>query len=78
MPNKKIYCSTCGKSFVFSIGEQRYYKFHHLQEPRKCKSCKKEEANPYNMDFLVQKLGYTKIGIRYGKNGYFNSFTTND
>ena len=78
MPNKRIYCSACGKSFIFSNGEQQYYKLHQLKEPKKCKSCKKEEANPYNIGFFTQSLGYSKIDIRYGRNGYFNSFTTND
>ena len=74
MTDKKFYCSVCGKSFTFSKGEQRYYKIHKLHERKKCKSCKQEEANPYYVDFVVKKLGYTKVGIRHGRNGYFNCF----
>ncbi len=74
MSDKTIYCTVCGRSFVFSAGEQKFFKAHSFPKPKKCKTCKAREKEPYYIDFLTNKLRYTKVGIRHGRNGYFNSF----
>lgn len=39
--DKEIRCIHCGKIFVFSKGEQEYYKKHSLVQPRRCQGCRK-------------------------------------
>lgn len=74
MPDKTIYCTVCGRMFTFSAGEQSFYKLHNFPKPKKCKACKTKEHHPYYAGFITDKLGYPKIGIRHGRNGYFNYF----
>ena len=42
MEDKEIVCKDCGKTFVFTVGEQNFYKekgFEH--EPVRCPDCRK-------------------------------------
>lgn len=74
MKEKTIYCTVCGIRFTFSAGEQKFYKLHGFPKPKKCKACKDAEKHPYYVGFLTDRLGYPKIGIQHGRNGYFNYF----
>ncbi len=74
MPENTIYCTVCGRMFTFSAGEQKFFKLHGFSKPKKCKVCKNKEKHPYYSGFMTKKIGYTKVGIRYGRNGYFNYF----
>ena len=38
---KEITCKDCGKTFVFTVEEQQFYKDRHLSEPKRCKECAK-------------------------------------
>lgn len=38
-----LVCKCCGKPFVFSSGEQRFYKENNLLEPKRCKECRKRK-----------------------------------
>lgn len=43
MEDKEIVCKDCGKTFLFTIGEQDFYKqkgFEH--EPVRCAECRKK------------------------------------
>lgn len=40
MDDMLIVCSECGKEFVFTSGEQSFYKKMGFQNPRKCQSCR--------------------------------------
>lgn len=40
MPDKQIVCANCGRSFLWSEGEQRFYKERHLSPPKRCKACR--------------------------------------
>ena len=40
MENILLNCVECGISFVFSEGEQLYYKKNHLAMPKRCKKCR--------------------------------------
>jgi len=33
-------CADCGKDFIFTEGEQRYFWSKGLAEPKRCKSCR--------------------------------------
>lgn len=39
---KNIVCTACKKVFLFSGGEQRYYKERKLSEPKRCRDCRQE------------------------------------
>ena len=39
--DKEIACKDCGKTFVFTVEEQEFYKERHLSEPKRCKECAK-------------------------------------
>ena len=39
--DKEIACKDCGKTFVFTVEEQQFYKERHLSEPKRCKKCAK-------------------------------------
>ena len=39
--DKEIACKDCGKTFVFTVEEQQFYKERHLSEPKRCKECAK-------------------------------------
>lgn len=39
--SKVLDCVDCGKPFVWSLGEQDYFKQHNLQQPKRCKNCRR-------------------------------------
>lgn len=42
MEDKKIICKDCGQEFVFSVGEQEFYKEKGFDnDPVRCASCRK-------------------------------------
>ncbi|MBI3038214.1 zinc-ribbon domain containing protein [bacterium] len=41
MEDRNITCADCGKSFVFTVSEQQFYKERGFEnEPRRCKNCR--------------------------------------
>ena len=40
MSDKVIECVECGRTFIWSCGEQRYYKERGLSPPKRCKECR--------------------------------------
>ena len=38
--DKLLRCCDCGQGFVFTAGEQAYYKSKGLSEPKRCKQCR--------------------------------------
>ena len=47
MKDLTIKCKDCGGEFVFSAGEQRFYKEHKLYPPRRCYYCRKKERRKH-------------------------------
>ncbi|MGL5767145.1 MAG: zinc-ribbon domain-containing protein [Sarcina sp.] len=42
MEDKKLTCVDCGEEFVFTVGEQEFYKEKGFNnEPKRCPSCRK-------------------------------------
>jgi DNA-directed RNA polymerase subunit RPC12/RpoP len=42
MPDKTLVCKDCGKEFVFTEGEQAFYKEKGFEnEPQRCPECRK-------------------------------------
>jgi len=40
MGDQTIQCVQCGRTFVWSYGEQRYYRERRLDPPKRCKGCR--------------------------------------
>ena len=40
--DKEIACKDCGKTFVFTVGEQEFYKSKNFPFPKRCKKCSKK------------------------------------
>lgn len=48
MPDKTLTCKDCGKEFVFTEGEQDFYREKGLQnEPQRCLDCRKAKKAAY-------------------------------
>lgn len=42
MEDKKIICKDCGKEFIFTVGEQEFYKEKGFEnDPVRCPECRK-------------------------------------
>lgn len=49
MEDKKITCKDCNKEFLFTVGEQEFYKEKGFDnEPCRCKSCRKKKKDYFN------------------------------
>lgn len=49
MEDKKIICKNCGKEFIFTVGEQEFYKSRGIEnEPKNCKACRDEKKAKFN------------------------------
>lgn len=49
MPDKNITCKDCGNSFVFSEGEQEFYKEKGFEnEPQRCPDCRRARKQQRN------------------------------
>lgn len=54
--DKVFMCAECGKKFVWTVGEQRYYEEHNLSPPRTCsKECKKRRKYNYKRKCELQE-----------------------
>ena len=40
MSDERIICVKCGRSFIWSYGEQRFYEEHDLDPPKHCPQCR--------------------------------------
>ena len=50
MEDKKIICKDCGKEFVFTVGEQEFYKEKGFEnDPVRCPDCRRAR-NAQNMN----------------------------
>ena len=38
--DKILHCKDCGDSFLFSVGEQNFYRRKDLSQPKRCKCCR--------------------------------------
>lgn len=42
MSDEVIVCAECGRSFTWSYSEQRYYREHRLDRPKRCSVCRQQ------------------------------------
>ena len=45
--DKEITCKGCGKTFIFTVGEQEFYKSKNFPFPRRCKKCAKNRRRKF-------------------------------
>lgn len=52
MDDKKIICKDCGKEFIFTVGEQEFYKEKGFEnDPVRCPDCRRaRKAQKMNRD----------------------------
>ncbi len=49
MEDIKLICKDCGKEFVFTVGEQEFYKQKGFEnQPVRCPDCRKNRKNTRN------------------------------
>jgi RNase P subunit RPR2 len=49
LKDKKLICKDCGQEFIFTVGEQEFYKEKGFtNEPVRCKSCRDAKRNSSN------------------------------
>ncbi|QHI72696.1 zinc-ribbon domain-containing protein [Aminipila terrae] len=49
MPDKTLICKECGKEFIFTEGEQAFYKAKGFEnEPQRCPECRKARKHQNN------------------------------
>ncbi|HOZ00795.1 MAG TPA: zinc-ribbon domain-containing protein [Candidatus Syntrophosphaera sp.] len=49
MPDKTLVCKDCNQEFVFTEGEQEFYKEKGLvNEPQRCPECRKNKKAQFN------------------------------
>ena len=41
LQDKTLICSDCGREFIFTVGEQEFYRSHGLlNDPKRCPDCR--------------------------------------
>jgi hypothetical protein len=49
MPDKTLICKDCGKEFIFTEGEQKFYEEKGFtNEPTRCKECRAAKKERFN------------------------------
>ena len=49
MEDKKVICKDCGCEFIFTVGEQEFYKEKGFEnEPQRCPECRAERKRQRN------------------------------
>ena len=60
--DKNIVCKECGKTFILSVGEQKFYDGKGLSYPVRCKECRARKKEPTKRECkeeLVEKKSMT-------------------
>ena len=45
--DKEIRCINCGKTFIFTPGEQEFYKSKNFPDPKRCRQCSKKRRRKF-------------------------------
>ena len=60
MEDKNIICKDCGKEFVFTTGEQEFFKEKGFtNDPVRCPDCRKIRKNQKRNNFVLQPFYYS-------------------
>jgi len=66
MSDEIIECVDCGRRFIWSYGEQRYYRERGLSAPRRCKECRARrrlERQPKWQANALYRFGLVTFGL---------------
>jgi len=63
MSDEVIECIDCGRKFVWSYGEQRYYKEHGLAAPKRCQVCRSRQRERSWWADPVYRFGLVTFGF---------------
>ena len=57
MTDKTLTCKDCGAEFVFTVGEQEFYKEKGFDnEPKRCLACRRAKKAQQNDRYLLKLL----------------------
>ena len=57
MADKTLTCKDCGKEFVFTEGEQEFYKEKGFEnEPQRCAECRRQKSSKATIEDLEDKI----------------------
>lgn len=56
-------CKQCGKEFVLSDSEVKFFKYKNLELPKRCSECRKENKN--NKDYNINSIKKENINNNY-------------
>ena len=45
--DKEIVCKDCGKTFIFTVGAQEFYKSKNFAFPQRCRQCAKKRRRKF-------------------------------
>ena len=45
--DKEIVCKLCGKTFIFTVGEQEFYASKNFPAPKHCRQCAKKRRRKF-------------------------------
>ena len=64
--DKTLVCQDCGKEFIFTEGEQAFYKEKGFDnEPKRCVECRRaRKANNNNRNYCLIKEGYNDYSLQ--------------
>lgn len=52
MEDKTLICVDCGEEFIFTVGEQEFYKEKQLtSEPKRCKPCRDKKKKNHRSNY---------------------------
>lgn len=60
----EMICVSCNKRFIFTIGEQEYYREHGLTFPKRCKDCRGKNRRKKRVPTIIGKKNPIKEGIQ--------------
>jgi len=59
--DRKLVCQDCGKEFIFSASDQKFYHEKVFQDPKRCPACrqakKQAKANPKMYEIVCSQCG---------------------
>ncbi len=67
LADKTLTCSDCGKTFVFTVGEQEFYRSRGLQnEPGRCPECRAARRQSRYRGYSQQRTMYHAVCANCG------------
>ena len=68
--DKTLRCMHCGKEFLFTVNEQKYYQDHGFVTPKRCKVCRKRKNVASIEDDKNKFSGLGKMNPKLSKGNF--------